>query len=280
MAVHGRTAAADQARERETADVVERLRGCEDPEQERRLRQQLVVVNVQVATSIALRYRGRGESIEDLVQAAHLGLVKAANGFDPDRGPDFLSYAVPNISGEVKRHFRDQGWGIRPPRRVQELRPDVERASSELTQQLGRSPRVGEIARHLHVSEDDIIECIASTDLYHVHSLDAPVAGAQDLAVSDTVGDVDPTMGQIEDVLSVRPLLDQLSPRDRRILALRFFAEWTQQQIADEVGVTQMQVSRLITRALRKLREGLDEGDAEAADGGGRRPVQRFADPA
>jgi RNA polymerase sigma-B factor len=275
MAGYSRNAAQDQARERETSEVIARLRHCDDPAEERRLRQQLVVLNVAVATGIALRYRGRGEAIEDLVQAAHLGLVKAANGFDPHRGPDFLSYAVPNISGEVKRHFRDQGWGIRPPRRVQELRPDVEAASSELTQKLGRSPKVGEIARHLRVSEDDIIECIASTDLYNVHSLDAPVAGAQDLAVSDTVGEVEPLMNQIEDVLSVRPLLDRLSPRDRRILALRFFAEWTQQQIADEVGVTQMQVSRLITRALRTLREGLeDEGSGQPE------PGQKYANPA
>jgi RNA polymerase sigma-B factor len=248
---------ADEARQRETADIVRRLQESTDPDEQQKLRQELVVVNVPVATSIALRYRARGEAVEDLVQAAHLGLVKAVNGFDPERGRDFLAYAVPTISGEVKRHFRDQGWDIRPPRRVQELRSEVEHASSELTQQLGRSPRLSEIAKHLGASEDDVVECIASADLYHVHSLDAPVGGAEDLAVGDTLGDVDPLLGQIDDVLSVRPLLDRLSPRDRRILALRYFSGWTQQQIADDVGVTQMQVSRLITKALRRLREGL-----------------------
>jgi RNA polymerase sigma-B factor len=192
------------------------------------------------------------------VQAAHLGLVKAAGSFDPHRANDFLAYAVPTVSGEVKRYFRDQGWDIRPPRRVQELRSEVEHASSELSQTLGRSPRLSEIAEHLGASLDDVVECVASADLYHVHSLDAPVGGgAEDLTVGDTIGDLDPTLGQIDDVLSVRPLLDSLSPRDRRILALRYFSGWTQQQIADEVGVTQMQISRLISKALQRLREGL-----------------------
>jgi RNA polymerase sigma-B factor len=249
----------DEARQRETADLIDQLVTCTDPQTEARLRQQLVVVNVPVATSIALRYRSRGEAVEDLVQAAHLGLVKAAGGFDPSRGRDFLAYAVPTVSGEVKRHFRDQGWDIRPPRRIQEMRAEVEQASGVLTQTLGRSPRISEIAAHLGADEEDVVECVASADLYHVHSLDAPVGGAEDLNVGDTLGDVDPLLGQIDDVLSVRPLMDRLSPRDRRILALRYFSGWTQQQIADDVGVTQMQVSRLISKALRRLREGLEE---------------------
>src|SRR3954454_20060941 len=257
MAAHRHGSGADERRQQDTAELVRRLQECTDPAQERTLRHELVVLNVPVATSIALRYRARGEAMEDLVQAAHLGLVKAVNGFDPERGRDFLAYAVPTISGEVKRHFRDQGWDIRPPRRIQELRSEVERASADLTQSLGRAPRLSEIAGHLGASEDDVVECVASADLYHVHSLDAPVGGAEDLAVGDTLGDLDPMLGQIEDVLSVRPLLERLSPRDRRILALRFFQGWTQQQIADDVGVTQMQVSRLISKALRRLREGL-----------------------
>jgi RNA polymerase sigma-B factor len=257
MVSHRHNPAADERRRRETADLVEQLRRATSKHDQRRLRQQLVILNVPVATSIALRYRGRGESIEDLVQTAHLGLVKAVNGFDPHRGQDLLAYAVPTISGEVKRHFRDQGWDIRPPRRVQELRGEVERASAELTQKLGRAPRLSEIAAYLDAPEDDVVECVASADLYHVHSLDAPVGGMQDLSVSETLGELDPLLGQIEDVLSVRPLLDQLSARDRRILRLRFFQGWTQQQIADDVGVTQMQISRLLSSALRRLREGL-----------------------
>ncbi|HEX2808100.1 MAG TPA: SigB/SigF/SigG family RNA polymerase sigma factor [Kineosporiaceae bacterium] len=258
MAAHRHSSSADQRRQNETARLVERLQSSCDPDEQIKLRRELVVLNVPVATSIALRYRARGESVEDLVQAAHLGLVKAVNGFDPSRGNDFLAYAVPSVSGEVKRHFRDQGWDIRPPRRIQELRADVERGSAELTQQLGRSPRLSEIATHLGLSYDDVVECVASADLYHVHSLDAPIGGAENLAVGDTLGDLDPSLGQIDDVLSVRPLIERLPPRDRRILALRYFSGWTQQQIADDVGVTQMQVSRLISKALRRLREGME----------------------
>jgi RNA polymerase sigma-B factor len=257
MVTHRQNPAADERRRRETADLVDRLAQARTSEEDQRLRQQLVVLNVPVATSIALRYRGRGESIDDLVQTAHLGLVKAVKGFDPHRGQDLLAYAVPTISGEVKRHFRDQGWDIRPPRRVQELRGEVERASADLTQKLGRAPRLSEIARHLGADEEDVVECVASADLYHVHSLDAPVGGMQDRSVSETIGELDPLLGQIDDVLSVRPLLEKLSPRDRRILSLRYFSGWTQQQIADDVGVTQMQISRLLSSALRRLREGL-----------------------
>jgi RNA polymerase sigma-B factor len=248
---------ADERRRRDNAEIVEQLAAGPVEHESRRLRQQLIVLNVPVATSIALRYRGRGEPLEDLVQTAQLGLVKAAHGFDPTRGQDFLAYAIPTISGEVKRHFRDQGWDIRPPRRIQELRWEVERTSTELTQALGRSPRLSQIAAQLKVSEDDVVECVASADLYHVHSLDAPAGDQAAHSVGDNLGHVDPALEQIDDVLSVRPLLDRLSPRDRRILSLRFFSEWTQQQIADEVGVTQMQISRLLSSALRRLREGL-----------------------
>jgi RNA polymerase sigma-B factor len=249
----------DERRRRETAELVEQLRTTTDADELGRLRQQLIVLNVPVAASIAMRYRSRGESLEDLIQTAQLGLVKAVNGFDAERGLDFLAYAVPTISGEVKRHFRDQGWDIRPPRRIQELRADVERASGELTQTLGRSPRLSEIAEHLGAKEEEVVECVASADLYHVHSLDAPVGGADELPVSETIGGVDPLIDQIDDVLSVRPLVDRLTDRERRILALRFYSDWTQQQIADEVGVTQMQISRVLGNTLKRLRAGLAE---------------------
>jgi RNA polymerase sigma-B factor len=191
------------------------------------------------------------------VQAANLGLVKAVNGFDPARGNEFMAYAVPTIAGEVKRYFRDQGWDIRPPRRVQELRPEVERVSGELTQLLGRSPRVSEIARHLNVGEEDVIECISSAQAYHLSSLDAPVGDAGHLAVADTVGGQDPALSKVEDLMTLRVLVRALPPRDRRILALRFFRGWTQAQIAGDIGVTQMQVSRLITKMLTRLRAGM-----------------------
>lgn len=241
----------------ETVELLEQLRECRSEGERRQLRHRLVVANMPVATSIAMRYRSRGASLEDLVQAANLGLVKAVNGFDPDRGNEFMAYAVPTIAGEVKRYFRDQGWDIRPPRRVQELRPEVERASAELTQVLGRSPRVREIAALLEVGEEDVIECISSAEIYHLSSLDAPVSDADHLAVADTLGAPDPALGKVDDLMTLRVLLDDLPPRDRRILALRFFAGWTQAQIAGDIGVTQMQVSRLISKVLARLRAGM-----------------------
>ncbi|HET9656372.1 MAG TPA: SigB/SigF/SigG family RNA polymerase sigma factor [Kineosporiaceae bacterium] len=253
----GHTAAQDDDIRRATVDLLDQLRRCVDEEERRRLRHRLVVANLPVATSIAMRYRSRGASLEDLVQAANLGLVKAVNGFDPDRGNEFMAYAVPTIAGEVKRYFRDQGWDIRPPRRVQELRPEVERASAELTQHLGRSPRVSELAEHLAVGEEDVIECISSAEIYHLSSLDAPIGDAEHLAVADTLGEPDPALAKVDDLMTLRVLLDELPARDRRILALRFFSGWTQAQIAGDIGVTQMQVSRLISKVLARLRAGM-----------------------
>jgi RNA polymerase sigma-B factor len=255
--MNGHTTAQDDVIRCETVRILAELRRCEDQQRRQRLRHQLVVVNLPVATSIAMRYRSRGASLEDLVQAANLGLVKAVNGFDPERGNEFMAYAVPTIAGEVKRYFRDQGWDIRPPRRVQELRPEVERASAELTQTLGRSPRVSEIAEHLQVGEEDVIECVSSAEIYHLSSLDAPIGDAEHLAVADTLGEPDPALAKVDDLMTLRVLLDDLPLRDRRILALRFFRGWTQAQIAGDIGVTQMQVSRLIAKVLARLRAGM-----------------------
>jgi RNA polymerase sigma-B factor len=246
------------ARAEATAALFEQLAGCSDEEQRYRLREQIVVLNLPVATSIALRYRGRGEPVEDLIQVAHLGLLKAVDGFDAGRGSDFLPYAVPTVRGEVQRYFRDRGWDIRPPRRVQELRARVAQATELLAQRLDRSPRPSEIAVHLGVDVHDVVECLASADCYHVRSLDAPTDSDDGADVAHLVGAPDPELARVDDVLSVRPLLASLPPRDRRILALRFYRGWTQSQIAEDIGVTQMQVSRLITAALKRLRAQLE----------------------
>jgi RNA polymerase sigma-B factor len=245
-------------RQEQTAALFEDLVGCTDDEGRRRLRDAVVLVNLPVATSVALRYRGRGEPVDDLVQVAHLGLVKAVDGFDPGRGSDFLAYAVPTIRGEVRRHFRDRGWDIRPPRRIQELRVRVEAAAETLSQRLDRSPRPSEIAEYLGTDVEDVAECLASAECYHVHSLDAPGDPVDGIDLAGTLGAPDPDLEAIDDILSVRPLLAKLSPRDRRILALRFWRGWTQAQIAADVGVTQMQISRLLAQALRRLREQLE----------------------
>lgn len=255
--MNSHTGTQDEDIRHETAQLLDQLRQCTGHRERQRLRHLLVVANIPVATSIAMRYRNRGANLEDLVQAANLGLVKAVNGFDPGRGNDFIAYAVPTISGEVKRFFRDQGWDIRPPRRVQELRPKVQQASAELAQALGRSPRVGEIADHLRVGEEDVIECVASGDSYNVNSLDAPTGDGEDLTVADAVGEPDPGMSKVEDLLTLKVLIDELPERDRRILTLRFFHDWTQQQIAADIGVTQMQVSRLLSKLLARLYAGM-----------------------
>ena len=239
--------------------VVARIAANDDPETDTRLRRELAELCMPMATSVARRFRNRGESFEELVQAACLGLVKAANGFDARRGSDFVGYAVPTISGEVKRHFRDHGWQIRPPRRIQELRSDVARVGEELTQELGRSPRMSEIAGRLGVDVDDVAECLASAESYHLQSIDAPVASTDgEVSVADSVGAAEPRYDLIEDLVSLREALTTVAPRERRILALRYFHDFTQQQIAEEVGVTQMQVSRLLTKTHERLRRQLE----------------------
>lgn len=260
-AEHVRTdhARADRARAERTAALMADLSRCPSGARAQQLRDDVVLTNLPVATSVAMRYRDRGEPLDDLIQVARMGLVKAARGFDPDRGPDFLAYAVPTIRGEVRRHFRDRGWDIRPPRRIQELRVRVEAAVADLSQRLDRSPRPSEIAEHLDVDPGDVAECLASAEFYHVHSLDAPTQAEDGLDVAGSTGAVDPALGTVEDLASLKPLIAELSPRDRHILALRFWHGWTQARIAEEIGVTQMQVSRLLAQSLRRLRSRMEE---------------------
>jgi RNA polymerase sigma-B factor len=263
---------AEAERARRTRAAVAILRECllleETPdtasvhraERERWARQELVLANEPIARAIAHRYRNRGEPTEELLQTARLGLVKAANGYVPDRGVDFLAYAVPTMTGEVKRYFRDQGWAVRPPRRLQELGMRMNRIRGELEHQLGRSPTVPELARELGVDPEDVIETLASAQSYQSVSLDAPSPSAgpdANVSLADTLGGDDDQYALVEDIASLKPLLARLPARERRILALRFFDELTQQQIGERVGVTQMQVSRLINRSLTRLREEL-----------------------
>ena len=241
-----------------TARLLAELHGTEEEADREVLRAEVVVLNMGVARAIAHRYRQRGLAEDDLVQAAYVGLVKAVNGFDPCHERDFMSYAVPTISGEVKRYFRDFGWAVRPPRRVQELQGSIARTSSELTQLLGRSPKPSEVAEHLGVDVEDVIEALAADGAFTPASLDVPV-GVDGAA---TLGDLMPAedaaeFGSAEARVVLGPAVRRLGTRDRRILELRFFAGWTQEQIARDIGVTQMQVSRLLARILKELREDL-----------------------
>jgi RNA polymerase sigma-B factor len=223
------------------------------------LRRQAIEDNVSFAQRLARRFRDRGEPVDDLIQVAMVGLVNAVDGYDPRRGCEFAGYATPTIVGEIRRYFRDKGWRIKVPRRLQELRIQVNRARVELSQRMAGSPTVADIARHLGISEKDVAEATEVARLYHPVSLSAPAGPDTDLGVADPLGDVDPSLEAVDNRESVKPLLASLPERERRILTMRFFRDMTQSQIAVELGISQMHVSRLLAQTLQRLRMALVE---------------------
>lgn len=249
----------------QTQQLLARAADAADDAERHHLLDEVVVLNMVVATSIATRYRSRGIATEDLEQVAHLALVRAAQGYDPSTGHDFLSYAVPTIRGEVKRHFRDHGWAVRPPRRIQELQARISVAESELCFALGRSPRPTEIATHLDEEVQFVNEALASDGCFTPASLDRPVGPEGDTSLGELIGDHDAGQQAAEARVILAPAVRRLSDRDRRILMLRFFHGWTQQEIAQDIGVTQMQVSRLLSRILSDLRGVLSEPESVPA---------------
>ena len=209
-----------------------------------------------LADHIARRYGGRGEPIDDLVQAARLGLVNAVNRFDVDNGADLVSFAVPTMMGEVRRHFRDHGWAVKVPRSVKELQPQLIRARAELSQRLARAPTASEIADHLGLGRDLVVEATIGGSNYSTKSTDVPVGpGDHYRRLGDTLGDVDTNLDKVLDVETVRPLIAALPERQRTVLTLRFFENLTQTQIAERLGISQMHVARLLARSLAALRE-------------------------
>ena len=225
-----------------------------DPAERARLRDSAVVLNLPVARSIAGRYRGRGEPLDDLVQAANVGLVKAVRCFDPFRGYDFLSYAVPVITGEVRRHFRDYAWAVRPPRSIQQLQQRIASAMPVLSQQLGHTPGAVEVAASLGVEEDEVLEALAADGCFTPASLDMRAANGEGASVGDVLLAEDHDAVAAEARTVVVPALRRLRPRDRRIVVLRFYGGLSQQEIAADVGISQMQVSRVLRKALDDLR--------------------------
>jgi RNA polymerase sigma-B factor len=223
------------------------------------LRRQAIEDNMPFARRLARRFRDRGEPIDDLVQVAMVGLVNAVDGYDPRRGCEFAGYATPTIVGEIRRYFRDKGWRIKVPRRLQELRLQVNRANVELSQTMAASPTAADIARHLGVTEEDVAEAIEVARLYNPVSLSAPAGPDTDLGIADPLGDVDPGMEAVDNRESVKPLLASLPERERRILTMRFFSDMTQSEIAAQLGISQMHVSRLLSQTLAKLRTALVE---------------------
>ena len=253
---------AERARERELIAVMASV--PEDDPAHRRARDELVTLHLPLVQFLARRFRDRGEPLEDLVQVGTIGLIKAVDRFDPQRGVEFSTYATPTIVGEIKRHFRDKGWAIRVPRRLQELRMSLGQATAELSQKSGRSPTVAELAAHLGISEDEVIEGLEGAQAYSTTSLDAQVGGDDgddSPSLGDRLGSEDLDLEAVEYRESLKPLLAALPSRERRILALRFFHGMTQSEIADEVGISQMHVSRLLAKSLATLREGMTAED-------------------
>jgi RNA polymerase sigma-B factor len=246
-------------RERTRALFLE-LQSCAEGDPRRqRARDALVEQHLPLVEHLARRFRNRGEPYDDLVQVATIGLIKSVDRFDLARGVEFSTYATPTIVGEIKRHFRDKGWAVRVPRRLQELRLSLASATSELSQRQGRAPTVAELATHLKISEEEVLEGLESANAYSTLSLDAGDSGSGDepMPVAETLGTEDEGLEGVEYRESLKPMLERLPPREKKILMLRFFKNMTQSEIAAEIGISQMHVSRLLARTLAQLREGL-----------------------
>ena len=221
------------------------------------LREELVGVHLPLVEYLARRFRNRGEPLEDLVQVGTIGLLKAIDRFDLDREVEFSTYATPTIVGELKRHFRDKGWAVRVPRRLQELNLSLNKVVAELSQEIGRSPTIAEIASKVHLTEEEVLEGLDTSNAYAVVSLDAPAGGDDTPSVSEHIGVEDESLEALEYRAALGPLIAGLPERERRILYLRFFGGMTQSQIAARLGISQMHVSRLLNRTLAALRAGL-----------------------
>ncbi|GAA3503416.1 hypothetical protein GCM10019016_105260 [Streptomyces prasinosporus] len=242
------------------------------------LRNRLVRMHLPLVEHLVRRFRKRGEPLDDLTQVATIGLIKSVDRFDPDRGVEFSTYATPTVVSEIKRHFRDKGWAVRVPRRLQELRLALTTATAELSQLHGRSPTVHELAEKLAISEEEVLEGLESANAYSTLSLDVPDTDDESPAVADTLGAEDEALEGLAYRESLKPLLEDLPPREKRILLLRYFGNMTQSQIAQEVGISQMHVSRLLARTLAQLRERLLVED-EMLVVGGRRPTSSRTSP-
>lgn len=238
--------------------LVEALEG--DPLHREALEAEAIELNLPLARYLASKYQNRGIASEDLRQVAYLGLMKAVRGFTPGRETGFAAYAIPTIRGELRRHFRDTGWTIRPPRRIQELRASVRAAQAELTQTLSRTPTAAEIAAALEVEVEDVLEASSVDSCFTPNSLDAPVAESDDLI--NEPGKVDLEFERTETRVVLELALRDLADRDRYILDLRYFEGLTQREIGEQIGISQMQVSRILSRVLDTIRSNMQLEEA------------------
>lgn len=253
------TTPADRAaREAATRELMERRATCTDEAERQRLLEEVVELNLEMARGIARRFRGRGAEADDLEQVAYLGLVKAAHHYRLDADTPFIGFAIPTIRGEVKRYFRDCAWTVRIPRRLQEMQGTIASKLPELEQALNREPTPSEIAEHLEVDVTEVEQALAAKGCFNVLSLDRPAEVDAELTLADVVADVDDgSIDQLETVEMLQPVLADLGERERRILQLRFVEGWTQSEIGNDIGVSQMQVSRVLRKILDDLRDKL-----------------------
>ncbi|MCE0445627.1 RNA polymerase sigma factor SigF [Streptomyces tricolor] len=224
------------------------------------VRNTLIEMNMSLVRFAARRFRNSGQDMEDVVQVGTIGLIKAIDRFEVSREVQFTSFAVPYIVGEIKRFFRDTSWSVHVPRRLQEARAELTKADEELRSRLGRAPRVSELAALMNLTEEQVVEAQIAANGYHSSSLDAAVTGDTDegeAALSEFIGEEDTALELVEDFHALGPLVAELDERDRRILHLKFVEERTQAQIGEELGVSQMHISRLLSRILARLRSGL-----------------------
>ena len=252
------------SRPNEYADVPDMFRELAtieaDSSEFQRHRDEIVQRCLPLADHIARRFEGRGEPRDDLVQVARVGLVNAVVRFDVETGSDFVSFAVPTIMGEVRRHFRDNSWSVKVPRRLKELHLRLGTATAELSQRLGRAPTASELAEELGMDREEVVEGLVAGSSYNTLSIDSASGSDEDdaRAIADTLGDVDASLDRIEDQEALRPLLEALPERERMVLILRFFESMTQTQIAERIGISQMHVSRLLAKSLARLRDQLE----------------------
>jgi RNA polymerase sigma-B factor len=245
----------------EVREIFRAYQASGDPEERGGYREKLVEQYLGLVEFLARRFRNRGEPLEDLVQVGTIGLLKAIDRFDLDREVEFSTYATPTIVGELKRHFRDKGWAVRVPRRLQELHLELSSIVGHLGQELGRAPTVAEISEAAHMSEEQVLEGLEIAQAYSFTSLDAPIDSGDlgSTSFAEQLGGADENLENLEYRASLAPEMEKLPERERTILYLRFFKGLTQSEIAEKLGISQMHVSRLLNRTLIKLRQALEE---------------------
>ncbi|GAA3058937.1 RNA polymerase sigma factor SigF [Kitasatospora albolonga] len=244
-----------------TRVLLARLAGLEEGTREYSyVRSSLVELNLSLVRFAMRRFTAHRESAEDLLQVGAVGLIKAIDRFDPDRGVEFTTFAIPTILGEIRRHFRDTTWAVHVPRRLQELRLALAKAQDHLAHHLDRAPTVAELAEHLGLTQEEVIEGLGAANAHSADSLDLPVGPDEDAggALAARLGGSDTRLGLVDDLVSLQPLIAALPERERLILSMRFTQELTQSQIGERLGLSQMHVSRLLSRTLAKLRRGLE----------------------